>query len=83
MTDRVDSAVQLAQLNIDYNQISSIAKSSVMDWNKIESQDLPESPYDIILGSDVLYQARSHIKKNNHLSKLNNFFFLQKCYSNY
>jgi predicted nicotinamide N-methyase len=56
ITDRIETATQLITKNLKLN--NSSAKVSILDWNKL-NEFKEETHFDIIVGSDVLYQSRN------------------------
>lgn len=55
ITDRVVAAVDLIKKNLSLNNVNSTVLP--LDWNKL--QEFPDTSFDLIIGSDVLYQSRN------------------------
>lgn len=54
-TDRSDVALHVSAMNAERNQVTRIERK-LADWERFEC----EGPYDLILGSDVLYATTMH-----------------------
>jgi predicted nicotinamide N-methyase len=56
-TDRSDVALHISAMNAERNHVTRVERKLV-DWESFES----DSPYDLILGSDVLYATTMHAR---------------------
>lgn len=59
ITEISPSACELIRKNLLLNHCGPLAQASALDWNRLDTF-LPQH-YDLILGSDVLYQACFHL----------------------
>lgn len=55
ITDRIEKAAELISKNLTINELNGTVLP--LDWNKLEQ--FPSESYDLVFGSDVLYQSRN------------------------